>query len=198
MIIQPSSSRPVNGLFDDLLTAGTAAASAIQSGKSGADALKAAGQSFAQTESGQQAVSYVSDTVRGQILDNLKQAAFYSAYSKPYVYTGKDLADLVTGKIQSLVPGRPAPPPPAQTRAGQVVQKVEAAIKSKSLIERVKPTIIIEGSFGRKVIAPYGEASPTEWQSNIRNLVIGAVGVLAIYTAGAYYLGYKKGQRSRI
>lgn len=131
-----------------------------------------------------------------KIAENFKSAQFYSAYSKPIVYTAKNLTDFITGKVASLTSTPPPTPRPPPRGAPVGIQPVELP-KQKSLLERVKPTFVIEGSFGKKVIAPYGEADPKEWRGNVRNLILGAVGVLALYTAGAYYLGYKKGQRSK-
>jgi hypothetical protein len=151
------------------------------------DDLANAAKEFLQSDVGQQVVGAATDVLSQQITQNFKQASFYSAYSSPYIYTGQDLANFITGKVKNLT----APPSPAPTGPVPVV------LKRKTLIERVKPTFVIEGSFGRKVIAPYGEADPNEYKTNIRNLVLGSLGVLALFTGGAYYLGYKSGQRSR-
>lgn len=182
-ILPPLPRHRMNGLLDDVASAGGQIVNSLTHGGSVTDAAKSASQTFIQSQSGQQLMAQASSALQQQIASSIKSAAFYSAYSKPIAYTGKDLGDLVAGNLVEAVRG-PASP-------------LTEALKPKTLIDRVKPTIVIEGSFGRKVIAPYGEANPQEWRANIRNLVIGVVGVLALYTVGSYYLGYKAGQRSR-
>jgi hypothetical protein len=167
MVIVPRGQ--VGGLFEDLISAG---------------------QSFVSQQVVPQIGAAAASVVRQQVAANIKQAAFYSAYSQPVVYSGQAIGDLVSGRIKEL--SRPSSGP-----RGTAADRALSAAGSKTLIERVKPTIVIEGSFGRTVIAPYGEATPGEWRTNVSSLIVGVIGVLALYTAGSYYLGYKAGQRSR-
>lgn len=141
------------------------------------DAMKA-GQAFLQTPTGkqltQQATQLVTGALKDQIAANVRRVTFLTAYSAPISYTGAQLAALV--------------PKPGAKKGG---------VASKSLIDRVQPTVIVETAFGTQTFAPYGVADPAAYGKNIRNLVLGTLGVLAIYTAGSYYLGFKAGQRSR-
>ena len=176
MVILPPSRRRyqrvsgLNDVFTDVVTA-------LQSTEQGREIVS-------------KATTAVTDFATQQIVNNFKQAAFYSAYSKPVIYTGKDLSDFITGRVKSLT----APPPP---RAPSKLPPIPEALKQKTLIERVKPTFVIEGSFGRKVVAPFGEADPEEWKGNVRNLVLMGLAGVALWSGAFYYLGYKKGQRSK-
>lgn len=144
------------------------------------DALQAAqqaGQAFLRTPVGQQLAQQAGQAVTGALKDqlaaNVRRVTFYTAYSAPISYTGAQLAALV---------------PKTGAKTG---------IASKSLIDRVKPTLVVETAFGSQVFAPYGAANPADYGRNIRNLVVGSIGILLLYTAGSYYLGFKAGQRSR-
>jgi hypothetical protein len=100
----------------------------------------------------------------------INKVAFYSAYSQPVEYTGAELAQMLqTG-------GAPAP-------SGLT-----------SLIQRVKPTIVIDTPLGQQTIAPFGAADPTEWQTNVRNLILLTLGVLAVFSVGMYRVGLKTGE----
>lgn len=146
----------------------------------------------------------------GSISDLLGQAAqgairtvfnsveIKSALSQPVVYTSQDLASMIGTGGQ---PVRPSGGPGAAT-----VPEVppspgtgSSLFSTKSLIERVKPTVVVNTRDGsRLVFAPYGEATDTEWEGNVTGLIVGTLGFLALYTAGAYYLGVKAGERKAL
>jgi hypothetical protein len=128
-------------------------------------------QSFLDTVS--QGIQKFADTAQSVSQNPLKAAvksvAFYSAYSEPITYTADEL--MAAYKAPKGPPG---------------------------LMDRIKPTIVIDSPLvGRKVIAPYGEATPDEWKGNVRKAILIMVGGLALYFIGGYYLGYKAGQRSK-
>lgn len=92
---------------------------------------------------------------------------------------------------------RSAYSPPQFFTADDLLKAYKAPKGPPGIIDRIKPTLIIDSpSIGKKVIAPYGEASPTEWKPNTVKAIAIFLGGLALYTAGGYYLGYKAGQRS--
>jgi hypothetical protein len=146
-----------------------------------AEDLLSLGSQFLQTSTGQQLAQQGVNYLRDQLKSSIKEIGVYTAYSKPVVYTGADIGKFL----------------PDFTKPGQPPGKVTNTSGRKSIAERIKPTIVIDTSFGRQVIAPYGEAKPGEYKQNLRRLMLWGVGILTVYTAGAYYLGYKSGQRSR-
>ena len=119
---------------------------------------------------------------REAVKNSVNKVEFLTAYSKPAAFTGEDLARLIPGaggrggaSSMPTVPIQPGPP---------------------TLAERIKPTLVIDTKFGRKVIAPYGEAVPGEYERNIRSLLIKTLVVLAVYTAGVAFIGYRACRRS--
>lgn len=122
--------------------------------------------------SGVQKFQQFTDTAQAVAQNPLKAAissiSFYSAYSEPYTYT-----------------------------ADQLMEAYKAPKGPPGLMDRIKPTIVIESPLaGRRVIAPYGEAKPDEWKGNVKKAIFIMVGGLALYFLGGFYLGYKAGQRS--
>ena len=139
------------------------------------------------TPIGQQVAQAGSQLVGDQLKKNINAIGLYTAYSEPVVFKGADIARFLPD----------FKPPATKVPAGGSGTGAPKKSLLTSISERVKPTIVIDTSFGRKVIAPYGEATPTEYKTNQRNLLLGVVGIVALYTAGAYYLGYKAGKRSK-
>jgi hypothetical protein len=114
------------------------------------------------------------DTARAAARDPLalvNRVGLYTAYTPPREFTGPQIKAMVDA-------------PPAPRRPGQ-----------KSLLERLKPALVIDTALGRRVLAPYGMPAPDEWKKNTFKLIGLFLGGLALYTAGGYYLGYKAGQR---
>jgi hypothetical protein len=131
-------------------------------------------EDFLATPLGQQVKAKVLAEAQGYVTDNIKSVQFLTTFSKPIVYTGADIVKVVAGA------GKPSP-----------------SGGDKGLVSKLKPTVIIDLKSGRRVIAPYGEANPKDYNRNVLLVVGGVLGVLGLYAAGSYYLGYKKGQRSR-
>jgi hypothetical protein len=117
------------------------------------------------------AVTTASAAVQNPGAALIKKVGIYTAYSAPQEWTGAQIDALVKA-------------PPEKKRPGQ-----------KSLLERIQPTIVLDTTFGKKVIAPYGVVPADAWKKNTMKLVGLFLGGLALYTAGGYYLGYKAGQR---
>ena len=101
----------------------------------------------------------------------IKKVGIYTAYTAPKEWTGAQIDALVKAPPERKLPGQ------------------------KSLLERIQPTIVLDTSFGKKVVAPYGVVAPDAWKKNTFKLVGLFLAGLALYTAGGYYLGYKAGQR---
>jgi hypothetical protein len=121
-------------------------------------------------------ISELSGYAQSYAIDNIKSIQFYTEYSEPLVYTGQDIAKMVSGAFL-----------PSDSKKQ----------KPSGLISFIKPTLVFDLKSGKKIIAPYGEASPTGSTGNKVKLVLGIFAVLGFYSAGAYYLGYRKGLRSR-
>ena len=151
------------------------------------DDLYNLGKDFLSTELGQELAQQGVDLATEELKKSIYEVGVYTAYSAPVVYTGGDIARF----LPDFKP--PAAGTPMTPQGGGSAPKKSLLT---SISERIKPTLVIDTTYGRKVIAPYGEANPTEYKKNQRNLLLGALGVLALYTAGAYYLGYRKGKRS--
>jgi hypothetical protein len=139
------------------------------------------GKNFLSTELGQNLAQQGIDLATEELKKSIYEVGVYTAYSAPVVYTGGDIARF----LPNFKPSTPGAPPETKKKSNFI-----------SIAERIKPTIVIDTKFGRKVIAPYGEAKPGEYARNVKKLLWWSAGALALYTVGAYYLGYKSGQRN--
>jgi hypothetical protein len=121
-------------------------------------------------------ISQLSGYAQNYAVENIKSIQFYTDYSEPLVYTGQDVAKMVSGAF---------------------LPSDSSKKKTGGLISFIKPTLVFDLKSGKKVIAPYGEATATGSTGNKVKLVFGILGVLALYSVGAYYLGYRRGRRSQ-
>jgi hypothetical protein len=149
------------------------------------DTLATVGKTFMQSELGQSLIGSGQQLAAEQLAKSIRSISLYTAYSKPVVYTGTDIAKFLPDLRAQFGPQQQPPPwmPPVPPQP-------------KTIAERIKPTIVIDSTFGRKVIAPFGESTATEYKGNITQLALLSVGVLALYSAAFYYVGKRVGARN--
>lgn len=88
---------------------------------------------------------------------------------------------------------------PLKYTSKELMGEITAPPNPKGFTRRLKPTIIIESRlFGRKVLAPYGEAGENDWKQFQNNVwLYGIGGILGLYILGVIsgYAGAKMQQK---
>jgi hypothetical protein len=124
---------------------------------------------------------------------SISRVAVYSKASPPFVYTGADIQKMANGlRVQAR---------PVQVRVGAgnttTIEEVPAqAAKKPTFLEWAKPTLRIESPvFGNKTLAPYGEASPADWDKTKLKLKLMVVGVLGVAFVGGMAFEHWRAKR---
>lgn len=107
------------------------------------------------------AVSQVSDHAKSTI----RRIEIRTAFSEPLIYSGNDVADLISGGGSSAA--------------------------DDSVLAKIKPTVIIETTSGRQIIAPGGIVAADEYKKTQMKFALGAAGVLG----AAFFVGFLVGRR---
>lgn len=123
------------------------------------------------------------------------KASFNTAYTPPVDYTAQQLKDLAAGLL-------PSPPPVVtggggMSAGGGTERKTVQESLTEAYLKKLKPTFTVESPvFGSYTYAPYGEATPFEWQDNITFIVATATAVLIGYTFLVYSIGHNRGRKA--
>lgn len=105
------------------------------------------------------------DVTKNPLAAAVKSVTFYTNYSPEKTYTGQQLDEIYKD---------PTPNP---------------------YLALIKPTIVLDTAFGKKVLAPYGRAEVGIWKANVAQAAIMAASVSLLVGVGIFVWGRSVGRK---